>query len=440
MSSRRLVAAVFTAALTLGLIATASAGAHKIKFHHTPGCLISMYAQPTQITDGEPVELYGQLTCNGTPVAGKTVTIRVRTSVHGKFKVLGTTTTTELGAYAVEVPYDKVNAQFQATTTLAVSKLRAVRVTPQVTLTGPGGTTLYTGKAHEVTFSGWVTPADHGAQVVLQREESTGPENWRAIQWGKVHTHGFFAFVHRFVVAGNANLRVVVRPHGQFTTRGISNILSYGISQTENPALTINTSSVITRPGGTVTISGATTAGEGATVKLYGRPNRHGPFTEVGSVKAGAGGAYSFEETIHQNMLFQAHEGTTLSAVLFQGTRYGLTLTTTFPTTLASGEKLTVEGSVEGAEPGHPVYLERENRFGHTFHVIDETTVNPEGKFKLEYALFGSGRTDVRVKVAGDPGHQATWTNPAAIELTPSPPTLVLPTSPTPVLPVEGKV
>ncbi|HUA12077.1 MAG TPA: hypothetical protein VMA83_08750 [Solirubrobacteraceae bacterium] len=436
MSFKRLAAVVFAAALTLGLTATAGArpAFKHHKFHRTPGCSISMYAQPAQIMDGEAVELYGQLTCGGKAVAAKSVAIRARTSPN-HWKLLGTTTTTELGTYAVDVPYVNRDVNFQAVAAgVAQSRLRPVRVTPIVTFNGPAeGTTLYTGKAHAVTFSGFITPSSHGATVVLQREESSGPENWHAIQYAKTKAHGFYVFVHRFVVPGSVNLRVVVRPYDHFNTRGISNSLSYGISQTENPALTIHTSSTSVSPGSTVTISGVTSAGEKATVSLYGRSTLGGRLKFITSEPAGPGGAYSFTETVSQNMLFQTRVGTTDSALLFQGARYGLSLTTSFPATLASGAKLTVEGTVTGAPVGHPVYLERENRFGHGFHVIAVAGVTSSDTFTLEGVLIGSGKTVVRVKVPGAPGHQDAVSSTATIELTPTPPSLTLPT-PTPVL------
>lgn len=441
MSLRKLTAAVaFAAALSLGL--AASAVAHHRVFHKTPGCKISMFAQPAQITDGEPVELYGQLTCNGTPVAGKSVTIRARTNYHHFYKTLGTTTTTSEGTYAVEVPYVRANANFQAfAEPYARSANRAVRVTPMVVLNGPPeGTTLDTGYAHRVTFSGTVTPYDGGAQVVLQREGATSTEEWHRIQVGTVRHNGTFVLIHKFSVPGAAVVRVVIRPNHKFTVRGISNTISYGISQTQNPALTIHTSKTPdVLPATPITVSGVSSAGEGKTVKLFSRPSRSGTFTEIASTTTTAGGAYSFERTPLQNTLYRAEVGTTKSAILFEGVKYALSLTTSFPTSMASGTVLVVEGHVTGAEAGHRVYLERETRFGHAFAVIDLTTVNTEGNFKIQDALFGSGRVVVRVKVAGDPGHLGVRSALADIELTPIPPTLTLP-PPTPVLPIEGGI
>ena len=51
---------------------------------------------------------------------------------------------------------------------------------------------------------------------------------------------------------GDANLRVVVRPHGLFGVRGISDTMSYVISQAQNPNLTLEASSdpIDLRPAG----------------------------------------------------------------------------------------------------------------------------------------------------------------------------------------------
>ena len=77
----------------------------------------------------------------------------------------------------------------------------------------------------------------------LQRENATSSEDWHTIGRGIVRSDGTYLIVHTFVDPGDANIRVVVRPHGRSHCAGVSNTLSYEISQAQNPRLTINSSS-----------------------------------------------------------------------------------------------------------------------------------------------------------------------------------------------------
>ena len=130
---------------------------------------------------------------------------------------------------------------------------------------------LFTGFRNRATFTGAVSPADAGAELVLQRENATSSEEWNAIQLGTVEEGGLYSITHTFGVPGDANIRVVVRPHGKFSVRGISNTLSYGISQKQNPSLTILTTSYSVPYGSPVTLSGILAAGAGKIVTLQAR-------------------------------------------------------------------------------------------------------------------------------------------------------------------------
>src|SRR5207302_2327342 len=132
----------------------------------------------------------------------------------------------------------------------------------------PAAAVLETGKKHAVTFSGTVNPADEGAEVWLEREQATSTEEWGVIQKGVVKAGGVYTFVHTFRVPGDANIRVVVRPHGIFSVRSVSNTLSYVINQTQNPNLTNKPSADTISYGAPITIEGVLKGGDRETIKL----------------------------------------------------------------------------------------------------------------------------------------------------------------------------
>src|SRR6185437_4153764 len=110
------------------------------------------------------------------------------------------------------------NTQFYSVVSGVHSGRRGVKVSPRVTLAGPtDGSQLFTGggplfRSHarrlgltnKVVFSGSVSPQDVGAVVALQRENSTGNEEWRRIDWSRVGQGGTFSITHVFSVPGDA--------------------------------------------------------------------------------------------------------------------------------------------------------------------------------------------------------------------------------------------
>src|SRR5262249_18413744 len=143
------------------------------------------------------------------------------------------------------------------------------------------GSQLKTGVRNRVTFSGIVSPADAGARVVLQRENATSVEEWHSIQEGFVKPGGGYVLTHTFAVPGDANLRVVVRPRHRFNARGVSNTVSYEISQAQNPRLTIFSSADPVGYGMPVTISGVLAGGANQKLTLAGRTFGSGGFSNL---------------------------------------------------------------------------------------------------------------------------------------------------------------
>jgi hypothetical protein len=407
------------------------------------GCRINIFAEPHTVTS-ESVQLFGQLRCRaGTDVEGQTVTIFERVAGSSTFTTLTTTTTKEKedGFYSLVDSSVTSDTTFYASALGVRSLSTKVKVAPVVELGPPTpaeGSELLTGRRHAVSFAGTVTPADEGAELVLQRENSAGAEDWNVIQRHLiVGEKGKFAFEHVFIVPGDADIRVLVRPHGKFTVRGTSTPISYQISQAQNPALTIISTHDSISAGEQIEIHGNLKAGSGQKVVLFSHPRGTLPFSKVEEATTGAEGAYSFKLSPTQNTFYMVSSVGIHSAVLFEGVKEVLTPNAP-PSTVKQGETVTFTGSVTPFQEGQPVYLEHANLFGGGYHVIGVGTVS-KGAYSIAHTFLGAGKASLRIKVPGNPANQATVTPPISIEVTPGPLPLLKP-APASRLPSEGQV
>jgi hypothetical protein len=397
------------------------------------GCRITVNADPHVITTGENAEVFGALICpgNSSATVGQTVTIYAHTVGIPGQHVVGTTSTGSGGAYALPVNGITADTRYYATAAGARSNTRIIRVSPIVTLKAVGvaeGAAVKTGPANKVAFTGTVLPGDNGAQVWLQREAKTALEEWITIDG--THVHGTsFTIIHKFVVPGDANLRVVVRPHNAFDVRGVSNLLSFEITQAQNPNLEINTSSYSVPYGSPVTISGVLKSGaSGQKVTLFSRlegvPEKFQKLTEG---TTGAGGSYSFTiASATANTQYYVTSGGFRSAILFQGVKYLLNTNPPPATSAHAGTPLTFTGMVTPAPAGKTVYLERENASVGGFHVVTVAPLKQTspgdatkgGTYELTWWFYGSGPQTYRVRVAGDPSNQAASGTPFTVDVT----------------------
>jgi hypothetical protein len=454
MRTRKLTIQAVVAAAVLGLVpASASAARGHRRLDEPPHlgagtCRISLVPEQHTITS-ESVQLIGQLRCRGaTSTEGQTVTVFDRTVGSPGFTMLGTTVTKEKedGFFSISDSSVKADTVFYATALGARSPNTKVKVAPQVELTTPltpaDNSQLFTGRGHIVTFSGKVSPADRGAELLLQRENSVGTEVWNVIQRHIfVGEGGTFAFEHRFVVPGDANVRVVVRPSGPFTVRGLSTAMSYQISQTQIPGFTIETLHDSILPGETTEIHGKLAAGPSQKVMLFSHQRGQHPFTKVGEITTGSEGAYSFSQAPQQNTFYIVKgPGSSHSAVLFEGVRDVLTPASA-PSTVTQGQPITFTGTVSPSYKNEPVYLERENLFGGGWHVVAKTELAEEGKatYSIFYEFLAPGKKNLRIRVPGNPANQGAVSAPFAVEVTPAPLPLAKPVPPS-VLPGEGQV
>jgi hypothetical protein len=438
MRSIKLRPALAAAAL---LLALAPAGAAAAKHASSSGCHVSLYAEPRVVTSGESVQVFGALSCplGGASPASQLVTVYERTAGTPGFTIVGTVTTAAGGSFSFTPPPVTTDSFFYVRTVGARSGNRSIKVAPQVTLGGPAEfSQLQTGVRNRVTFTGTVTPADAGAVVVLQRENATSFEEWRLIQLGVVGPGGTFTLTHTFGEPGAAELRVVVRPHGKFNARGISNTRSYEISQVQNPRLKINASADPVSYGQSVTLSGILAGGANQKVTLMGH-GRGLPGTKLGETTTNESGEYTFVQKPLVDTSYRVTAGAISSATLFEGVKYVLTAGVS-ATTVQAGHALTFSGIVTPKHVGQIVYLERQNGAGGGFHVVDIGTVTAGSTYAITHYLFGLGKEVFRVKVPGNLENQSVSSSPPfTIEVTPAPAGALRPVPPS-KLPQEGKV
>jgi hypothetical protein len=455
MRTTKLLKALVAAIAVMAPAAAAAPSQARIHIgsHPTPGgaCLVSLAAQPYQIASGESAQLFGRVRCAADGGAGQTVTVYEQAAGSGGYTTLGTTTAGADGIYSIVAPKLTADTLFYASAASTRSTTKIVKVAPVVTFAGPTegssqsmeGAALLTGPGHRVTFTGAVSPVDAGAVVVLQRQNAAAGfnwfEQWRAIQLGVVGPGGVYSISHVFVLPGDANLRVLVRPHHRFDIHGLSNTLSYEISQPQNASLTLKVSTNPISDGQSVTLTGKVAGASDAPVTLTAHTDGNDPFSPVASAKTNSSGEYSFVQSPQTSTYYQAQSGSVRSTVQFEGVKYVLTAAASTET-VHSGEPVTFSGTVTPVHAGHPVYLERQNvgpRAG--FHVVDVGAVSPTGTYSITDYLFGFGSGVYRVAIPGDFANQAQPSQTFTITVTAPTPSLVAPL-PAPTLPGEGQV
>jgi hypothetical protein len=443
MRSIKLTAAVATAVGTLALSGAAASAAPRhpgVHARHAGGCRVRLNVAPRLITAGESVLAFGRMSCTGAnEEANQTVTLYESSVSSPGYSVAGTTTTDAHGFYQISASDLTTNSSFYVTAGSAQSAPQAVRVAAQVTLAGPPEgvvpTNLRTGRHNRVTFTGTVSPADAGARVILQRQNAIRGNEWHRIDYGVVgkegivNSQGSFSITHTFVVAGDANIRVVVRSGGR-NAPSSSNILTYEVVQAQNPQLTIESSANPISYGQSVTLSGAVAGAPNTAVQLMAHTAAQPGFTQVGEVTTNASGDYTFAaQTPLASTYYEVKGAGKHSAVLYEGVKFVLTAGVS-ATTVQSGQSLTFSGTVTPGEAGHVVYLEHENAGGLGFHVIAVGTVTAASTYSIVHTFFAVGTSVVRIKIPGGPLNGSTDSQTFSIQVTPAPPETLTPEAP----------
>lgn len=450
---------LLTAAAALLAMAPAGASARRASAHAhaTRPCHVRLEYPRPPVPNGEAVTINGTLSCpKAISPAGHAVTLLQQSAPKAGFASVAAATTEAGGAFQVVTPALTTNSIFYAVVEGAQSARRTIRVSAPITAsppTPPDGAQLFTAGGHNlrkqnaVTFAGEVSSADAGAPVVLQRENATGPEDWRPIDRSFVDSHGKYAIVHHFQVPGEANIRVLVHPR-KINAAAATSPVSYEISQAQNPALTIETSADPTPFDQPVTIKGVVAGAAAKTpVTLLARTAGGGPFAPVASAVTGDKGAYEFaKQTPLKNTAYKVSAASAQSAVLFQGVKYALTVSPTIGT-IAAGQPVTFSGAVLPALVGHVVYLERQGALRLGWRVIDVGTVsapaNPTeaAPFTIVHAFRTPGTARLRVKIPGDPGNQGAAGAPFELTVTQTPASALAPEAPgNSRLPSEGQL
>jgi hypothetical protein len=448
MRSIKLTSAVLAAAvLALATAGMAAARVHPhIKRHHGVSggvCHVTLNVAPHILTAGETALAYGQLGCKPASEAGQTVTLFQNTSgAPSGFTAAGSATTDAHGFYQITTAALKANTTFYAVADGAQSIERVAKVAPQVALIGPEEgkqLSIATGKPHAVTFSGTVSEGSAGDEVVLQRQNSIRGNEWHRIGRSVVTEKNTYAITHVFKVPGDSNIRVLVR-RGRHNIASPSNVLSFEISQTQNPSLTINTSSDPIQIGGSTEISGIAASEPNTVVTLLSH-GKGQPFVAVTTAKTDSTGAYTFPGLTPQTSTFyQVRTADRRSAVLYQGVKYTLT-SAVDKTTVEAGTPFTFSGAVTPAEAGHAVYLEKENAVGTGFHTTSVGSENAAGEYSIAHIVYTPGTYTFRIKVPGGPDHNSTAGTAVTITVTPRAPGPLTPEAPAnSTLPPEGTV
>jgi hypothetical protein len=298
MRTKRLSATLAVAVTSFVALATVTSTATGEKHRSANGnCKINVNVAPRVVTSGDALVVFGRLRCNrraAVTVGGATVKLLQHVSGTPGFTIVQSTSTDARGFYEFTVAGVQANSVFFVRSHGAVSGRRAVRVAAQVTLLGPPeGTQLLTGAANKVTFTGTVSPADEGARVVLQRQNAARGNDWHRIDLGRVGAGGSYSITHTFIVPGDANIRVLVRSRER-NIPSPSNVLSYEISQAQNPDLTIQASADPISYGQPVTITGTLAGGSKVPVTLLARIARQHGFAPVSETTTDASGKYAF--------------------------------------------------------------------------------------------------------------------------------------------------
>jgi hypothetical protein len=386
---------------------------------------------------------------------GQTVQLFEHSSGTPGYTLVQSTTTDARGFYELTQSGVQTDSSFYVRAHRAQSGRRQVRVAAQVTLVGPPeGTQLLTGRPNKVTFTGTVSPADAGARVILQRQNAITGNEWRRIDRGTVEPNGTFSIVHTFIVPGDANLRVIVRSGG-VNIPSPSNVLTYEISQAQNPQLTISASSDPISFGQSVTISGVAAGVSSGPVTLLARTVRQRGFAPVAQVSTDSSGAYTFPAQSPVNSTFyevttanppcpQPHgqlcrTSASRSAVLYEGVRDVLTAAVS-QSTIQAGQTLTFTGTVAPDHTGHIIYLERQNVGNGNFHVVEVATVGAGSTYSIAHTVYAPGTKVFRVRIPGGPENEGAASAPFTIQVTPAPASSLPPEGPgNSGLPAEGE-
>jgi hypothetical protein len=384
---------------------------------------ISLFTSENPVTYGDSLVLFGRLTG---PNNGRRLVVLWH-HVNGTgpgFTVVQTGRTDAAGFFAFQRVENvvKSNREWFVTSLAARSRTIREKVVDQVTLNGPpDGSPLQTGQPY--TFSGTVAFAATaaGQPSVLQRQNAaTGAASWNTIDHGVVGADGSYTITHRFVVPGDANIRVLVRANGLHIASPSAE-LNYEISQTQAPGLSINANPDPMLFGGGVVVSGTLSGGAANTTMtllshLVGQPG----FTPVTTTQTDASGNYVFpSQSPQRNTFYEVQGGGKTSAVVFEGVRDVLNASAA-PTTILQGQTVTFSGNVAPDHTGHVIWLQEQNATATGFHTVQVAQVLPGSTYSIVHQLFAIGTHTFRVQIPGGPENEGAVSQSFTITVNPA--------------------
>jgi hypothetical protein len=402
-----------------------NAGRHPRVAHD---CRVSIDVTPRPLTAGDPVVIFGQLTCVGGTGAGQTVAL-FQHAASGRGYAQTESATTEGEGFYEFPPIDGVSTESAWYVRAGGARSPAVQVpvAADVTLSGPtAGSQLLTGSAS--TFTGTVSPTDAGYAVMLERQDAAAGDAWHPLgPASQVNSEGGFTIAHTFQHPGAATLRAVVVNRAHANPHNIpsaSNVLDYEVSQPQGTGLTIQASPDPIEVGQVVTISGTGPANKQVTLKA-------GPtHATIATTTTDSVGKYTFApQSPTAGRTYRVRVGNLASAKLYVGVRDVLTAKVS-QTTVVAGQPLTFSGTVAPEHAGAVIYLERQNASGTGFHVVELAAVGAGSAYAIAHTVYDAGKSTFRVTIPGGPQNEGAMSAPFTIEVTPAPASALTPEAP----------
>ena len=379
---------------------------------------LSIALSDNPVVAGDQLVIFGRL--RGPNNGHRVVTLWHRINPKPAFTPVERTSTDANGFYAFfrQPGVVNTNRNWYVKSLGARSRTVHERVFSLVTLTGPAdGSNLETGPAHKVTFSGTVAPFTVGDSVLLQRQNADTGKGWGTIDRGKVRPGGTYSITHTFRVPGDANIRVLVRG----TRRNIasaSNVLSYEISQAQNPNLTLTPSADPITVGQSVVLTGQPPGWRRPADSAARGDPRPAPHPGGDDHRRLAGQLLVHPDAGAQHDLPGQGRGQVLGAAVRgrEGPAHGVG----DAGTISAGQSVTFSGTVAPNKAGHVIYLQRQNPTGNGFHTVQVTNVGPGSVYSITRRLFTPGTKVFRVLIPGGPSNQGAASSPFTITVNPA--------------------
>jgi hypothetical protein len=135
----------------------------------------------------------------------------------------------------------------------------------------------------------------------------------------------------------------------------------------------------------------------------------------VAEATTDASGNYTFPaQAPASNTFYEVSGAGRQSAVLFEGVKDLLTAQVSASSVQAGGA-LTFSGAVAPGHAGHVIYLERQNRIGGDYHVVQVGLVGAGSTYTIEHFVYDPGVKVFRVRIPGGPENEGAASAPFTV-------------------------